>query len=240
MVRRTTPSGLNTALALAALLVGSAASAQAYQCRMPRLVDAPEIRPDGPTRTPPINGYTLAASWSPEFCKPRAGQRTHALQCSGRNGSFGVILHGLWPDAGRGWPQWCPTKNRPTGAEISRQLCTTPSARLVARQWAKHGSCMTKRPQTYYKVSNMLWRSIRWPDLDGLSRRRNLTAGQVREMFLAANKGWRQDAIGLKLNERGWLQEFRLCYDKRFRPTKCDRARYGAADEDGLKIWRGL
>ena len=240
MVRGTTPVGLKATLAALALVSGTAATGQAYHCRMPKLVEAPDIRPDGPTRRTEVSGYTLAASWSPEFCRPREGERAHALQCSGRNGSFGMILHGLWPDGERGWPQWCPTKSRPTGVEVSRQLCVTPSARLVARQWAKHGSCMTRRPQTYYKVSNMLWRSIRWPDLDGLSRRRNLTAGQIREMFLAANKGWRQDAIGIKLNERGWLQEFRLCYSKRFRPAKCDRARYGAQDGTRVKIWRGL
>ena len=207
---------------------------------MPRAVEAPVSRPDGPTRTTPVTGYTMALSWSPEFCKPRQGQRSHALQCSGRNGRFGFVVHGFWPDSGRTWPQWCPTKRRPTGIDIARQLCLSPSARLVERQWAKHGSCMAKRPETYYEVTRILWNSYRWPDYDRISREDALTAGRIREAFVSANKGWFAEAVGVHLNERGWLEELRLCYNKRFRPARCDRARFGAGDGVKAKIWRGM
>lgn len=231
---------IRLAVVFAALAIAQPLAAQAYQCRMPQLVDAPLASRDGPIREMPVTGYTLAVSWSPEFCKPRQDERSHALQCSGRNGSFGMVLHGLWPESGRSWPQWCPTRRQLNGKQVAAQLCTTPSARLVARQWAKHGACMTRRPETYLKVSNILWRSLRWPDFDSLSRREGLTAGQIRETILAANPGWRHRAIGLKVNERGWLEELRLCYDRRFRPTDCDKARFGPQDGARVKIWRGL
>lgn len=228
---------------LACCLLGAlptAAHAQSYQCRMPQVTTAPNIARDGPVRRMPVTGYTLALSWSPEFCKPRAGQRSHALQCSGRNGRFGMVVHGFWPHGARGWPQWCPVRARPTGAEIARQLCTSPSARLVARQWAKHGSCTGWPPATYFKVTNILYDSLRFPDFDRLSREDDLTAGRIRERFVTANPGFFTQAVGVKLNERSWLQELRLCYGRDFRPIRCDARRFGAQDDDEVNIWRGL
>ena len=188
----------------------------------------------------PVTGYTLAVSWSPEFCRARTSDRSQARQCSGRGGRFGFVLHGLWPDGARGWPQWCGTEARPTGADIAAQLCRSPSARLVARQWAKHGACMTRSPRIYYRVSAILYDGLRWPDFDRLSRKPDLTAGDVRGWFAAANRGWPSQAVGVKLNKRGWLEELRLCYDRRFMPTRCDRGRFGPADGAEVKIWRGL
>lgn len=228
------------ALLLAALLAPSAAMAQSYQCKMPRAIEPPYAERNGPVRQLPITGYTMAVSWSPEFCRGREDNRAQALQCSGRNGRFGFVLHGLWPESGRTWPQWCPTRLHPTGIDVARQLCTTPSAALVAHQWAKHGSCMVKTPQSYFKVSNILWKSYRWPDYDRMSRQQGLTAGDIRNAFAEANSGWRADAVGVHLNDKGWLQELRLCYDKRFMPIRCDKARFGAKDEVPAKIWRGL
>ncbi len=119
-------------------------------------------------------------------------------------------------------------------------MCMMPSTRLIARQWAKHGSCMTKRPDTYFKVTRILWDSLRIPDYDRISREDGLTAGRIRKAFADANGGWRASQIGVKLNRSGWLEEIRLCYNKRFRPTRCDAKRFGARDSVRAKIWRGL
>ena len=115
-----------------------------------------------------------------------------------------------------------------------------PSERLIARQWAKHGSCMTRRPQTYFRVTQILWNSLRIPDYDRISREDELTAGRIRTAFADANRGWEPHHIGVKLNRDGWLEEIRLCYGPRFRPARCDARRYGARDGVAAKIWRGL
>ena len=243
-MRLPTPRLLNSALALIALATPALASAQAYQCRAPAVSSVPRITPDSRPRQLPVTGYTLALSWSPAFCRTRTEQRSHAMQCSGKNGRFGLIVHGLWPESatrsGRTWPQWCPTKNRLSPAEVRRNLCMMPSTRLAARQWAKHGSCMTKRPETYFKVTRILWNSLRIPDYDRISREDGLTAGRIREAFASANRGIEPGHIGVKLNGGGWLQELRICYGKDFMPTRCDKARYGAEDKARAKIWRGL
>lgn len=233
------------AVASMAVQIPQITQAQAYQCRLPAKVSVPPVRRSGPVRRMPITGYTMALSWSPEFCKNREMQSRHRSQCSGRNGRFGLVMHGLWPEGsgtrGRSnWPQWCPTARVPSPAETRRNMCMMPSARLVARQWAKHGSCMAQRPQTYFKVTRTLWNGYAKPDFDRLSRQDALTAGDIRTAFADANQGLEPQHVGVKLNERGWFEELRVCLDKRFRPRSCDSQRLGAADRTSAKIWRGL
>ena len=45
----------------------------------------------------------------------------------------------------------------------------------------------------------------------------------MREAFILANPDWKPGYIGIKRNEAGWLQELRLCYDKRFRAGPVQR-----------------
>ncbi|WP_240504395.1 ribonuclease T2 family protein [Tsuneonella mangrovi] len=227
-------------IALALLALPVPALAQAYQCRVPQSVSVPQVHPDGPTRRVPVAGYTLALSWSPEFCKPRKSSARDAMQCSGRNGLFGLVVHGLWPEGRGTWPQWCPTPRKLAPSEVRRNLCMMPSARVQANEWAKHGACMIRTPEGYFEVTRILWEGLRKPDLDRLSRDPDLTAGKLRDAFTLANPDWPRSAVGIVLNRRGWLQELRLCYAKDFMPTTCDRRRFGPNDAVKVKIWRGL
>ena len=225
-----------------ALIIPATANAQAYQCRIPSAtVTLPDARQDGERREMAITGYTLALSWSPEFCRLREDSARHARQCSGQAGNFGFIVHGLWPEGARGsWPQWCGTNRQPEGREVNKSLCMIPSESLIAQQWEKHGSCMARNPDTYLRITRILWNSLRWPDFDRLSRREGLTAGDIRTAFAEANPYWEEEHIGLKVNERGWLEEMRLCYDRRFMPTRCDRRRVGPDGDERVRIWRGM
>lgn len=232
---------IGTAFGIIALAIPASLQAQAYQCRIPQSVDVPSVRADAPTRQVPVTGYTLSLSWSPEFCKYREADARQGAQCSGRNGRFGLIVHGLWPDGRDIWPQWCPSERKLTPAEASQNMCMMPSASLQARQWAKHGSCMVPQPEVYFRVTRILWESLRIPDYDYLSRKDDLTAGDIRRAFADANgRHWNPEHVGVKLNSRGWLEELRLCYGKNFLPTACNSRTFGASDETAAKIWRGL
>jgi ribonuclease T2 len=222
------------ALAALGLAFPAMAMAEVPQCRVPPAVAAPALpAPDGPRRVLPIAGYTLALSWSPEYCRTRARDPRAAYQCGGKLGRFGFILHGLWPEATPGnWPQWCPAS--PLSAEtVRRNLCMTPSPQLIAHEWAKHGACMTSSADGYFQSGAELLRSLRFPDMRRLSRRPGLTAGDLRAAFASIPA----TAIRVKANARGWLEEVQVCYGKDFLPTAC--ADRGAADGAPLKIWRG-
>ena len=233
------------AVAFALLLAGvhgTNAHAQAYQCRAgDARLSAPPVKPEASARRTPTTGYTLALSWSPEFCRTRKTQSVHRHQCSGSHGRFGFILHGLWPEsAGDRWPQWCRSVPPPSPATLRQHFCMTPSPSLMARQWAKHGSCMARRPEGYFKVAGILWYSLIWPDYDRISRDKALTAGAIRSAFASANPGWKTEQIGLKLNDKGWLTEMRLCYGRDFTPARCTTRQFGPHDAMTARIWRGL
>lgn len=232
MVRR-------AAAAVLALVPASPALAQAWQCHAPATVEVPPLpTPDGPRRVLPITGYTLALTWSPEFCRAHGGENDHALQCDGKLGRFGFVLHGLWPESTPGtWPQWCAAAPVPQRT-VRGALCLTPSPRLIVHEWAKHGSCMARGPTGYFHAAAALFASLSFPDLAMLSRKDGLVAGDLRRAIVEATPALRPEAIRIKANPPGWLEEMHVCYSKDFLPAPC--ADRGVADDAPLKIWRSF
>ena len=227
-------------LAAALVLLPGPAIAQAYQCRPPASIAVPPaIQPDGPRIAAPITGYTLAISWSPEYCRAKAGQ-ANDYQCSGAVGRFGFVLHGLWPEARGPAPQWCALTPRPSADELRANLCMTPVPWLLEHECAKHGSCMARTPGEYFAPARRLWTGLSLPDADRLSRRTALTAGDLREAFVLRNPGISAEAIGILVSNGGWLREVRLCYSARFKPVTCPNRTYGPRSAVPIKIWRGL
>lgn len=226
-------------LAAAMIALPAPALAQAYQCTVPKLVPPlPHVEPDGPSTKAPITAYTLAISWAPEYC--RNDHDPQSVECSGRAGRFGFIVHGLWPEGDGSAPQWCATKAMPTPDTVRRNLCMSPSLYLLAHEWAKHGSCMARSPDAYFSMAHKLWDKLKWPDADALSRKPGLTVGDLREAVALANPGLRRESIGVLISDKGWLRELRLCYTRSFKLQACKRRQYGPDDVSALKIWRGI
>ena len=224
---------------LAACEQGPQPAATAAQCYVPDELAAAEIAtPPDNIPDAPATGHVLALSWSPEFCRFRGDAEEHRGQC--QDNRFGFILHGLWPQAGAGpHPRSC-TRAEPVGEDVLRaHYCMTPSAELMQHEWAAHGSCGWEEPGDYYADAAMLWDEYRRPDLYWLSRRDGLTAGDVREAFARANIGLSVEAVGIKANARGWLQEVFLCMDLDYRPRACAAAELGVLSNASLNIWRG-
>lgn len=235
------------ALAGVAMMLPAAAVAQANVCAIPNRIERP--RPDlpsadQPVRKMPIASYTLAISWSPEFCRNRSGAGRDGgnadFQCGGDN-SFGFVLHGLWPDgAGHSWPQYCNATPILTTKVIRQNLCSTPSAQLLQHEWAKHGTCMPGYdPERYFARSTGMFRKLRFPDMDALSRG-NTTVGDFQRRFAAAN---RLDPRSVRVTTKksgGWLDEVWLCTNTAFRYQPCDADQGGGAPAGArLQIWRG-
>ncbi len=181
------------------LLAPGVASAQAFSCAVPD-ASVMNIRPDlanekEPQRLLPIGHYTLAISWSPQFCrKPDAATRSR-FQCGG-DSRFGFVLHGLWPDGvGKDWPQYCKATPLLSEATLRANMCSTPSAQLLQHEWAKHGTCMPGyRPARYFNQSAGLYGKLRYPDMDALSRA-PLTAGRFASAMAGANPGMKADMM---------------------------------------------
>lgn len=233
-------------IAIAAVLAGAVpgiAAAQAYSCSIPSQVARPHPElpsAEQPRRLLPIGGYTLALTWAPEYCHGHARDASAAVECGGGN-RFGFTLHGLWPDGvGRDWPQYCQATPMLPPAVIRQNLCATPSAQLLQHEWAKHGTCMAgETPASYFRRSTALYRQLRYPDMDALSRRPTLTVGALAQAFAAANPGMDADMVRVTVNKRGWLDELWLCLDRSVRYARCRADSGGAPAGTTVQVWRG-
>lgn len=242
MLRRNISTPPKLLVALAALCLAGQAHAQALACTPPRVIPAP--RPAGPSlgepaRPGPVGAYTLALSWSPQYC--RSASSPAAFQCGGAGARFGFVLHGLWPD-GKGpvWPQYCRSAEILPRATIRQMLCTTPSADLIQHEWAKHGTCSGMTPEAYFAEARRLFATIRFPDMTALSRRPDLTVGDFVRAFAMANPALPPGAIRVRITRDKWLDEVWLCLDRDRRFARCARTQAsGYAWPLRLKIWRG-
>ena len=226
----------------AALLVPGVASAQSYSCAIPRTpqrvhAELPDARE--PQRLLPIGGYTLAISWTPQYCRTHARDAAARFQCGSGN-RFGFTLHGLWPDGvGKDWPQYCKATALLPAPVLRATMCATPSAQLLQHEWAKHGTCMAREtPASYFGRSTGLYRRLRYPDMQSLSQRPQ-TAGSFAAALARANPGLDADMMRVTADKRGWLSEVWICLDKGFRYTRCPAHQGGLNPRARLAIWRG-
>src|SRR3546814_3439708 len=59
--------------------------------------------------------------------------------------------------AGRRDPRWCRPVPLPDPATIRANLCVTPSADLLAHEWAKHGSCRFSDAPRYFRAASVMF-----------------------------------------------------------------------------------
>jgi ribonuclease T2 len=221
-----------------AALLPAIANAQAISCSVPDRLPPAQPEPSGKSRLVPVGGYTLVLSWSPEYCRFRQDSPRDRMQCGGQAARFGFVLHGLWPD-GRGdlWPEYC-RRTAPVPEPVLRAtLCTMPSVELQQHEWAKHGVCAFPTPEAYFRASRTLYVAVRYPDMDSLSRNKNLRVASFAAAFVARNPGLKPGMMRVRLDGKGWLEEVMLCLDTRFRPTDC-RSERADRDRRPVRIWR--
>ncbi len=228
-------------VALGLALIPTAADAQALACNIPDRLKVPRAekpRRGEPVRKTPIAGYLLSLSWSPQHCatvrNPNGARE--GVQCSGENGHFGWVLHGLWPEAkGADYPQWCRSAKIVPSPVIRKHLCMTPSPQLLQHEWAKHGTCMSPYPAAYFRAAEILFRAVRFPDMSNFSNNAQ-TAGVIRRAFADANPGVAAPMLSIKVDRQGWLEEIRFCLGPRMRPQRCKPFQSGVGDRYPVRV----
>ncbi len=227
--------------ALAGSALEQPARSQAWQCTPPQYLPRPklELPPKAEIRRSPVTGYVLTLSWSREYCRKNARKPDADLQCNGKIGDFGFVLHGLWPETkGPDYPQWCKPVGLLSAKLVSRHICMTPSVQLLQHEWAKHGSCMTGKAENYFASGKLLFDALEFPDMERLSRSAT-KIGDITSAFADINSGLPDDAIRVKTGRNDWLEEVRICLNKKFKPERCPKNSGGAKNKAPAKIWRG-
>lgn len=164
--------------------------------------------------------YVMALSWSSGWCALEGDARDDPQCDKGRGLTF--VLHGLWPQYEKGWPQYCRTAERdPTRGETAAMADITGGAGLAFYQWKKHGRCSGLSAAGYYAAAREAFDSITIPPVFAqMSKTLEVPASVIEGAFLESNPGLRRDQITVTC-QQGMIQEVRLCLTKDLQPRRC-------------------
>lgn len=163
--------------------------------------------------------YVLALSWSPDFCAGQGGKDSE--QCGpGRNPGF--VLHGLWPQYRKGFPQNCSSV--PFPSSLKREFPDLfPNDRLYAHEWRRHGTCSGLAPRDYLSLTQKLKQTAPIPP-----RYRHLrepvrtTTAALKKEFRVVGAGLPESGMAVFCSGSGrFLKEVFLCYNRQGKPAAC-------------------
>ncbi len=178
--------------------------------------------------------YVLSLSWSPSFCEVSAERgREQREQCGPRPFSF--VVHGLWPQYEKGFPEFCRQPSPRLDRNIvSSMLDIMPARGLIYSEWDKHGTCSGLNPRTYFDTIRKTRALVNIPE-PYIEPERPLTVSpdQVEEAFVQANPGLPRDGIAVTCDSRR-LSEVRICLGKDFGFRSCPEIDRRACRRDKL------
>lgn len=158
--------------------------------------------------------YVLSLSWSPTYCGSSKGKNSKE-QC-GPDKKFAFIVHGLWPQNEKGYPETCATTEpRRVPEELGRAYFDImPSMGLIGHEWRKHGSCSGLSQKAYLDTTRAAFERIKLPaDILAADSAKTFSAETIEQSFIAANPGLRPEAIAVAC-EGNRLEEVRICLAK--------------------------
>jgi ribonuclease T2 len=167
--------------------------------------------------------YVLALSWSPSFCEAsgeRAASRTPDQQCEGRPYAF--VVHGLWPQFERGFPQSCQQPSPRLARTIAdSMLDLMPSPRLVYHEWDRHGTCTGLDGAGYFGAVRAARGKIEVPEqYRELTTYTTVSPTEVADAFVKSNPGLSRDSLAVTCDDKR-LTGVRICMNKDFGFRAC-------------------
>ncbi len=178
--------------------------------------------------------YVLSLSWSPSFCEASAERgREQREQCGPRPFSF--VVHGLWPQYEKGFPEFCRQPSPRLDRNIvSSMLDIMPARGLIYSEWDKHGTCSGLNPRTYFDTIRKTRALVKIPE-PYIEPERPLTVSpdKIEEAFIQANPGLPRDGIAVTCDSRR-LSEVRICLGKDFGFRSCPEIDRRACRRDKL------
>ncbi len=171
--------------------------------------------------------YALVLSWSPTFCATRDRKRPDR-QCNIKKGrGYAFVLHGLWPQYNRGFPDTCWTRQKPfvPRRTIDSMLDIMPSPGLVIHEFKKHGTCTGLSPEGYYDLSRKLYNTIKIPQRYKQPLQQQMVSPeQLKKEFIAVNPGLRTNMMAVSCRGSGnRLREVRFCFSRDGALQACGR-----------------
>lgn len=164
--------------------------------------------------------YAVALSWSPSYC---ASHRDPG-QCDSAR-PLGFVLHGLWPQLAKGYPDSCSSERLP--AEVrARYSVLFPSAKMIDHEWQKHGTCSGQDAASYFALTARLKDQLLIPkQLQQPATPVRMSSGELIQAFKAANTGMVVNSVLPFCGDGGrFLREVHACYSKTGVSTSCSES----------------
>jgi ribonuclease T2 len=182
--------------------------------------------------------YVLSLSWSPSFCETASG-RAREEQCGPRRFSF--VVHGLWPQYERGFPENCQVPAPRLDHRImSGMLDLMPAPGLIYHEWDAHGTCSGLSQGEYFEtIRKARGRVTVPPAYANLERPLTVTPAEVIDAFVRANEGLAASGIVIDC-DRTRLREVRICMTRDLKFRDCGRERACRSDSLVMPPVRGL
>jgi len=168
--------------------------------------------------------YVLSLSWSPSFCDAateRSPERAaRDQQCGERPFSF--VVHGLWPQYEKGFPEFCQNPAPRLDRNIvSSMLDMMPSPRLIFHEWDRHGVCAGLPARGYFDTVRKARATVKIPpDYLDLAEPKTVSPKEVEDAFVAANPGLTHEAIAIGCDAKR-LNDVRICLSKDLKFRNC-------------------
>ena len=165
--------------------------------------------------------YLLALSWSPSFCA-EAGERPSAQQQCTAERPYSFVVHGLWPQYEKGFPEFCqnPAPRLDRGI-VSSMLDLMPAPRLIFHGWDKHGVCSGLPARGYFETVRKARAVVKIPaEFLEPKTELNVTPDEVEEAFVKANPGLSRAGIAVTCGSTR-LNEVRICLSRDLKFRDC-------------------
>jgi ribonuclease T2 len=171
--------------------------------------------------------YLLSLSWSPAFCLSSPG----SAECNGLR-RFGFIVHGLWPQNEKGWPENCDVQAQ-VPDEVARGISDLMPARgLIYHEWTTHGTCSGLDPAGFFGLVRRAYNEIAIPpEFSQPVQAIEQSPAQVMNAFQRANSKLPPLSLVVTCGGQGTprLREVHICMDRDLVPRACSAdAAHGA------------
>ena len=169
--------------------------------------------------------YVLSLSWSPQFCASNGNgnKKSNEIQC-GAGRQYGFIVHGLWPQYERGFPQFCSTEAGPPRPLVDKMLDIMPAPGLIRHEWDRHGVCDGSNASQYFGKVRSAWSLVKIPEEYKQPIRQVMVKPLTMKRRFGETNG---DAAGKSFavqcggNGGRFLTEVRVCLDRQLRYRAC-------------------
>jgi ribonuclease T2 len=165
--------------------------------------------------------YALVLGWAPSYCRSEGRLRKDAECDAAKPRAF--VLHGLWPQYDKGWPEDCPTPKRlwVPSQVIEEMRDIMPSKGLVIHEYRTHGTCSGLEPAQYFNVARELYERVSVPaSLLASDSERILSADEIESEFASANPWLKPEMMSVSCRGEDLL-DVRVCFGRDLFPRRC-------------------